>query len=141
MIHVLLLKLKEKANRGFTLVELIIVVAIIAVLSAVAAPQYLKYVEKSKISMDMDTAAAIKSAIVTLCADGVITGDDDDYVTWDVSTGLIGDGKPSVEGFSGTIPAARSNRAVDVVYSIDFNAEGVPIVTTSVDYNTWDDEI
>lgn len=121
------------------MVELIIVVAIIAVLSAVAAPQYLRYVEKSKISMDMDTAAAIESVIITLCADGVITGDDDDYVTWDVSTGLIGAGKVAVEGLSGTIPAARSNKAVDVVYSIDFNAEGEPIVTTDVDYTTWDD--
>ena len=119
--------------------ELIIVVAIIAVLSAIVAPQYVKYVEKSKIAMDMDTAAAIESAIITLCADGVITGDDDDYVTWDVSTGLIGTGKAAVEGFSGTIPVARSKTAVDVVYSIDFNAEGVPIVTTSVDYNAWDD--
>lgn len=123
------------------MVELIIVVAIIAVLSAVAAPQYLRYVEKSKVSMDMDTAAAIESVIITLCADGVITGDDDDYVTWDVSTGLIGAGKDAVEELSGTIPAARSNKAVDVVYSVDFTPERTPIVTTSVDYTAWDDSI
>ena len=121
------------------MVELIIVVAIIAVLSAIVAPQYVKYVEKSKIAMDMDTAAAIESAVITLCADGVITSDDD-YVTWDVSTGLTGVGRAAIEGFAGTIPAARSRTAVDVVYSIDFNAEGVPIVTTSVDYNAWDDD-
>ena len=119
--------------------ELIIVVAIIAILSAVVAPQYVKYVEKSKIAMDMDTAAAIESTIITLCADGVITGDDDDYVTWDVSTGLIGAGTAAVEGVAGTIPAARSSKAVDVVYSVDFTPERTPIVTTSVDYNAWDD--
>ena len=130
-----------KKNGGFTLVELIIVIAIIAVLSAVAVPQYVKYVEKSKIAMDMDTASAIESVIITLCADGVITGDDDDYVTWDVSTGLTGDGQVAVEGFAGTIPAAQSKKAVDVVYSVDFDATGTPIVTTSVDYTTWDDSI
>jgi type IV pilus assembly protein PilA len=34
----------KKNNKGFTLVELIIVIAIIAVLAAVIAPQYIKYV-------------------------------------------------------------------------------------------------
>ena len=135
-----LMKKIRKANKGFTLVELIIVVAIIAILSAVVAPQYIKYVEKSKIAMDMDTAAAIESTIITLCADGVITSDDADYVTWDVSSGLTGDGQDAIEAVTGTVPAARSTTAVDVVYSIDFNAEGVPIVTTSVDYTTWDDD-
>lgn len=36
------------SNRGFTLVELIIVIAIIAVLGAVLAPQYIKYVDRSR---------------------------------------------------------------------------------------------
>ena len=42
----------RKNNKGFTLVELIIVVAIIAVLSAVLVPQYIQYVEKSRIGVD-----------------------------------------------------------------------------------------
>lgn len=41
---------KEKMNdKGFSLVELIIVIAIMAVLVVVLAPQYLKYVERSRI--------------------------------------------------------------------------------------------
>jgi prepilin-type N-terminal cleavage/methylation domain-containing protein len=44
--------LKKLDNKGFTLVELIIVIAIIAVLAAVLAPQYIKYVEKSKAAAD-----------------------------------------------------------------------------------------
>ena len=131
--------LSPKGNAGFTLVELIIVIAIMAVLTAVAAPQYIKYVERSKTVMDVNTAAVIESTIVVLCADGVITSDDSDYVTWDVSSGLVGDGRAAVEAFSGAIPVARSKKAVDVVYSIDFNAAGVPIVTTSVDYHAWAD--
>ena len=136
-------RLSAKRNLGFTLVELIIVIAIIAVLSAVAAPQYIKYVEKSKISTDMDTAANIQSAIIVLSTDGTVTGDDADYVTWDGTNGLTGDGKDAVEGILGPIPAAQSNKAkaTAVVYSIDFNAAGVPIVTTNVDYTTWDDDL
>ena len=41
-----------KNNKGFSLVELIIVVAIMAVLIGVLAPQYIKYVEKSRKSTD-----------------------------------------------------------------------------------------
>ena len=133
--------LLAKQNAGFTLVELIIVIAIIAVLSAVAAPQYLKYVEKSRISTDMETAAVIETAVSVLCAEGAIPGADPDYVTWDVSTGLIGDGKTAVEEITGPIPPAVSDKAKttgNVVYIVDFNANN-PVVTTSVDYNAWDD--
>ncbi|MCM1143504.1 MAG: prepilin-type N-terminal cleavage/methylation domain-containing protein, partial [Lachnoclostridium sp.] len=37
---------KEMNNKGFSLVELIIVIAIMVILVAVLAPQYLRYVEK-----------------------------------------------------------------------------------------------
>lgn len=54
---------KKLNNKGFSLVELIIVIAIMAVLIGVLAPQYLKYVEKSRESADLDNYSAIISAI------------------------------------------------------------------------------
>lgn len=42
----------RKDNKGFTLVELIVVIAILAVLMAVLVPQYIQYVEKSRIGTD-----------------------------------------------------------------------------------------
>ena len=39
---------KQKNNKGFSLVELIVVIAIMAVLVGVLAPQLIKYVEKSR---------------------------------------------------------------------------------------------
>ena len=54
---------KEKMNdKGFSLVELIIVIAIMAVLVVVLAPQYLKYVERSRNSTDLQNAPAAVTA-------------------------------------------------------------------------------
>ena len=55
-------------NKGFTLVELIIVVAIIAVLSAVSAPQYIKYVERSRIGVDEAYIGEVASTLATVAA-------------------------------------------------------------------------
>lgn len=57
------LKEKKLNNKGFSLVELIIVIAIMAVLIGVLAPQYLKYVERSRESADLDNYEIIINAI------------------------------------------------------------------------------
>jgi type IV pilus assembly protein PilA len=60
---------KKMNNKGFSLVELIIVIAIMAVLVGVLAPQFLKYVERSRKSTDVQTVAEIISAVNVYAAD------------------------------------------------------------------------
>lgn len=70
----LLAKKVKKNNKGFTLVELIIVIAIIAMLVAVLAPNYVKYVDRSRWSSDRNDCetllSQIKTAIVDVQNDG-----------------------------------------------------------------------
>ena len=52
-----------KNQRGFTLIELMIVIAIIGILAAIAIPQYQDYVTRSKISEGLNLAESVKLAV------------------------------------------------------------------------------
>lgn len=59
----------KKNNKGFSLVELIIVVAIMAILIGVLGGQYLKFVEKSRQSADKSNVDEIIRAVQIYSAD------------------------------------------------------------------------
>lgn len=63
------MKKKQKNNKGFSLIELIVVVAIMAVLVGVLAPTYLRYVEKSRKSADIQAFASAMGAMKVVAAD------------------------------------------------------------------------
>lgn len=81
---------KEMNNKGFSLVELIIVIAIMAILVGVLAPQFMKYLESSRQSTDIDSIAAYKTAIETTVIDSA-AGD-----------GSIASGSITITGGGGT---------------------------------------
>jgi len=72
--------MKKMNNKGFSLVELIIVIAIMAILIAVLAPQYLRYVEKSRLQADNSAVGEVANAVKVAAANdriasGISNGD------------------------------------------------------------------
>lgn len=64
-----------KNNKGFSLVELIIVIAIMAILVGVMAPQLIKYIEKSNVSSDTQLCDSVRTAITTAMMDPAVIND------------------------------------------------------------------
>ncbi len=61
---------QKSSNKGFSLVELIIVIAIMLVLVGILAPQFVKYVHRARIAADMASAKELAEAIQAMLADG-----------------------------------------------------------------------
>ena len=69
-------------NKGFSLVELIIVIAIMAVLVGVLAPQFTKYVGQSKTSADKSNIELLRTTACAVLADQECTFSTESSVTY-----------------------------------------------------------
>jgi type IV pilus assembly protein PilA len=78
----------KQIQKGFTLIELMIVVAIIGILAAVAIPQYQDYTVKAKLSKVSGFAQPIKTALALYYQEsgGFTLGSDDNWASLGLST-------------------------------------------------------
>ncbi|AGA88890.1 prepilin-type N-terminal cleavage/methylation domain-containing protein [Thioflavicoccus mobilis 8321] len=100
-----------KKQQGFTLIELMIVVAIIGILAAIALPAYQDYTKKAKVSEIVLAASSARTCVTEVIAGGGtdVTTCDDNFIATQYATGL------TVSGTTGApIITARGSVPDDV---------------------------
>ena len=119
------MKERKLNNKGFSLVELIIVIAIMVILVVVIAPQYTRFVNNSRVSADVQTAQTMATAIDAAVADGLNPF---------AATPRFS----NVQGFdaTGTLPASKFNGGAFTVTGDD--AAGVSLITLTLNGTTYE---
>jgi type IV pilus assembly protein PilA len=132
-------EMKRFIQKGFTLIELMIVIAIIGILAAIALPQYQQYTRKAKFAEVVNLAGGYKTD-VALCAqnsNNVITGCNagTNGPAWSIKAATAANGKyvASVTVLGGVIQGTAVNTAASGLTGQTYVLS--PVVTA--DNVTW----
>ena len=127
------MKERKMNNKGFSLVELIIVIAIMAILIVVLAPQYLKFVERSRQSTDKQNVDEIIRAIEIYAADPLAS----DAMDTDATTGTVitfhYKSKMTIDSGANADEIYEALKSAGIITGADFTTN-----TTELKSNKWD---
>ncbi len=90
----------NKKKKGFTLIELIIVLAVMAIIALIAIPNFAAVKENSKIKTDTQSCETVKRVMQMLIADESITGTGTIILT-PPNTNLLGTDEDTIKGSNG----------------------------------------
>ena len=118
-----------KAQQGFTLIELMIVIAIIGILAAVAVPQYQDYISKAQMTRSFAEVAALKTNVEQLQLDGESAAGNGDAIGFPGSdmqaeAMVVADDGAGVVSIKATIDGAVSSSIKNTVVTYSRAVDG-----------------
>ncbi|KTC88754.1 pilin [Fluoribacter dumoffii] len=122
-------------QKGFTLIELMIVVAIVGILAAIAIPAYQDYVIRARVTEGLSIASSAKTTV----SENATTGAADLSLGWSFANPTQNVQSVAVAANTGVITITYTAQANNVVLTLTPQANGAALVpgTPPTDPITW----